>query len=82
MPDKSVWRVERPEGGPLGERSESSRKTNKLDPGYRIKSGTGPAGVTTYFAGVATYIAGVTVYSGVPCGLRSDCPSSRRFHTR
>jgi len=23
-------------------------KIKKLDPGYRIKSGTGPAGVTTY----------------------------------
>jgi hypothetical protein len=46
MPDKSAWRVERPEGGPQGERSESSRVFNALDAGYRIKSGTGPAGMT------------------------------------
>ena len=35
MPDKSAWRVERPEGGPQDERSESSRAINKLDPGLR-----------------------------------------------
>ncbi len=35
MPDKSARRVERPEGGPQGERSESSREINKLDPGLR-----------------------------------------------
>jgi hypothetical protein len=45
-PDKSAWRVERPEGGPQGERSESSRVFNVLDAGYRIKSGTGTAGMT------------------------------------
>jgi hypothetical protein len=47
-PDKSAWRVERPTGSPQGERSELSGNINKLDPGYRIKSGTGPAGVTIY----------------------------------
>jgi len=35
MPDKSARRVERPEGGPQGERSESSRGINNLDPGLR-----------------------------------------------
>ncbi len=35
MPDKSARRVERPEGGPQGERSESSRRNSKLDPGLR-----------------------------------------------
>jgi hypothetical protein len=35
MPDKSARRVERPEGGPQGERSESSREIKKLDPGLR-----------------------------------------------
>jgi hypothetical protein len=40
MPDKSARRVERPEGGPQGERSESSREINQLDPAF--------AGVTTY----------------------------------
>jgi hypothetical protein len=34
MPDKSARRVERPQGGPQGERSESS-KINSLDPGFR-----------------------------------------------
>ena len=32
-PDKSASRIERPKGGPQGERSESSREINKLDPG-------------------------------------------------
>jgi hypothetical protein len=41
MPDKSARRVERPEGGgPQGERSESSKEINQLDPAF--------AGVTTY----------------------------------
>ena len=35
MPDKSARRVERPEGGPQGERSEASREIKKLDPGLR-----------------------------------------------
>jgi len=35
MPDKSAMRVVRLEGGPQGERSESSRENNKLDPGLR-----------------------------------------------
>ena len=34
-PDKSARRVARPEGGPQGERSESSRKISTLDPGLR-----------------------------------------------
>ena len=33
-------------GGPQGERSESYRVFSALDAGYRIKSGTGPAGMT------------------------------------
>jgi len=32
---KIASRIERPQGGPEGERSESSRKTSKLDPGLR-----------------------------------------------
>jgi hypothetical protein len=35
MPDKSAWCVERPRGGPQGERSESSREIKKLNPGLR-----------------------------------------------
>jgi hypothetical protein len=34
-PNKSTWRVERPQGGPKGERSESSREISNLDPGLR-----------------------------------------------
>jgi hypothetical protein len=35
MPDKSAGRVERPEGGLKGERSESSMVINRLDAGLR-----------------------------------------------
>jgi hypothetical protein len=35
MPDKSARRVDRPQGGPLGETIESSREIKTLDPGRR-----------------------------------------------